>query len=92
MTKSLELSEKFEISPEVVFRDVQGEEVILDLKSGIYFGLDEVGALIWKLLAEGAAVSKIVEALTAEYRVSEEKAEEDILRLVKELRRKGLLI
>ncbi len=40
------------ISPDVLFRELAGEAVLLDLKSQRYFGLGEVGTRIWQLLDE----------------------------------------
>ena len=40
-------------SPDVVFRDLEGEAVILDLASGTYFGLNEVGTRVWRMVDEG---------------------------------------
>ena len=37
-------------SKEQVSSDLAGEVIILGLKSGSYFGLDGVGALIWSLI------------------------------------------
>ena len=50
--------------------DLAGEAAVLDFKSGIYYGLDEVGASIWKLIAEPRAVGEICDAITAEYDVA----------------------
>src|SRR5688572_30393353 len=38
------------ITPEVVFKELRGEAVLLDLASGIYFGLDETSTRLWQLL------------------------------------------
>ena len=39
-------------SPAVVFRQMDDGAVLLDLESGVYFGLDEVGTRVWTLLLE----------------------------------------
>ena len=41
-------------SPDVVSREVAGEAVLLNLESGLYFGLNEVGSAIWQALDEGS--------------------------------------
>ena len=43
----------FTVSKDVLFQEVAGETVLLDLNSESYFGLDEVGTRIWTLLNEG---------------------------------------
>jgi hypothetical protein len=46
------LADQITVSPEVLFQEVGGEAVLLDLKSESYFGLDDVGMRIWQLLQE----------------------------------------
>ena len=36
--------QRFTVSPDVLFQEVSGEMVLLDLASESYFGLDEIGA------------------------------------------------
>src|SRR5262249_1448164 len=44
------------IDPDVTFRELGGEIVILNLETGVYFGLDQWGARIWRPLeSPGAA-------------------------------------
>lgn len=65
--------------------DVEGETVILDLRNGVYYGLDAVGTRIWTLIAEPRTVGQVCEAIQAEYDVGREECERDVLRLVGEL-------
>ena len=44
--------------------ELAGEAVILDMESGTYFGLNEVGARVWSLIQEPRAVRDIQDALT----------------------------
>jgi hypothetical protein len=85
------LESRVAISDDVVFRELEGEAVILNLESGTYFGLDPVGTRIWSLLQEDGSLRRAFEALLQEYDVAPEKLEGDILRLVEELRAKGLV-
>ena len=43
---------RVEVSPSVIYRDVSGEVVLLNLQSGVYYGLDPVGSRMWQLLME----------------------------------------
>jgi hypothetical protein len=79
-------------SSDVVWRDLEGEAVLLDLASGTYFGLNDVGTRIWRLLEAGESLARIAEALAEEYEVSGEQAARDAEALVKELRGRGLLV
>ena len=81
----MNLNDKVTIPPQVMARQVGEETVILDLASGTYFGLDPVGARIWQLLADGKTLGEVCAAMLAEYEVSREDIERDVLKLADEL-------
>lgn len=89
----------FQIESNVVFKhaagqvsaDLGGEMAILDSKSGIYYGLDSVGARIWGLIQEGKTLSGIRDCLLEEYEVNPEQLETDICALIEQLQAKGLI-
>ena len=85
MTKNIRLPD------DVVFRDLGGEAVILNLATGTYFGLDAVGTRIWQLIADHGSTEKIIETLCAEYEVEEAQARQDLENLIKQLTDKGLV-
>ena len=70
------------IRNDVVFRELDGEMVLLNLASGVYFGLDPVGTRIWALIVEGRSPADIVRALTAEYDVDAKTCEVDVWELL----------
>lgn len=76
---------------ELVFSNLADEIVILNLKSGVYHGLESVGARIWELIAEPASVSQVRDALLEEYEVEPDRCERDLLELVEELKGHGLV-
>jgi hypothetical protein len=80
------------ISDDVVYRELAGESVLLNLTSGIYFGLDEVGTRIWYLLAEHRDSEKIIPMLIAEYDVGEAQLRRDVAGLIAQLSEQGLLV
>ena len=79
------------IPEQVLFRDLDGESVLLHLRSGQYFGLDEVGTLIWHLLVERCSLDEIQQRIVAEYDVSAKEVKNDVLRIVEELTQNGLV-
>ena len=87
----MNLSDKITIPAQVMARQVGQETVILDLASGTYFGLDPVGARIWQLMVEGKTLAEVCEAMLAEYDVTAEKIELDVLALTQELSAKQLI-
>jgi hypothetical protein len=80
------------LSPDVVFRDLEGEAVILDLASGRYFGLNAVGTRIWTLLDAGMPLEGIVDTLAGEYDVDAQQIARDVTTLIDELSSRGLIV
>jgi hypothetical protein len=68
-----------------VSSDLGGEVAILDLKAGVYYGLDAVGARIWSLIQEPRTVNEIRDILLQEYEVEPERCERDLLVLLQRL-------
>lgn len=79
------------IPDDIVFRDIAGEAVVLNLSTGMYFGLDAVGTRIWHLLAEHGSSEPVIGALLAEYDVEEERLRRDVDALIQQLLNKGLV-
>ena len=73
------------VEEEVLFQELEGEMVLLDLKSGFYYGLDGVGARMWQLLSDSSDVETAVHALRAEYDVDEESLRTDLAMLISKL-------
>ncbi len=80
-----------EISSEALTQELDGETVILDLKSESYFGLDEVGTRIWQLLQEQEDIQTITATMLNEYDVKEEQLEKDIQNLLTQLNKAGIV-
>jgi hypothetical protein len=78
-------------SPDQVSSDLAGEIVMLNLASGTYYGLDEVGARIWNLVQQPTPVSAVRDAILDEYDVEPERCEQDLLVLLADLDRAGLI-
>jgi len=79
------------VEEEVVSCDLEDEAAILDLKEGIYYGLDPVGARIWKLLQKPVKVNEILETLLEEYEVGREECRGDLMELLEEMKDNGLV-
>ena len=67
------------------------EVVILNLKAGVYFGLNPVAARIWNLIREPKTVHEIRDAILEEYDVDAERCEGDLLVLLRDLAAKELI-
>lgn len=74
-----------------MFRELDGEAVILDLESECYFGLDEVGTRMWITITESSSIGEAFTTLAAEYDVDPERLRTDLDELVTTLRDRGLV-
>jgi hypothetical protein len=79
------------IGEDVVFRELEGEIVILNLEKGEYFGVDDVGTRVWTLFAEGRSLRQVADIMVSEYDVPRETVAADLLRLTGELISHGLI-
>jgi hypothetical protein len=91
MTEQITLESTISVPEDVLFREVEGEAVLLNTASGKYFGLDEVGTRMWTLLAEHGQVEPAYRALLEEYDVAPEQLQQDLLDLVGKLVAHGLI-
>lgn len=82
---------KIEISEDVLFQEVSGETVLLDLNSEQYFGLDAVGTRVWQLIGAGASADAVVDTLLQEYEVSRSTLASDVTELLDRLAEAGLI-
>jgi len=79
-------------SDDAVFREMDGESVLLNLETGMYFGLDDVGTRVWRLAADDGSLRAIRERLIEEYDADPAVIERDLLALAEALVSKGLWI
>ena len=88
----MQLDTKLSIPTQVMSRLVGDETVLLDLESGIYFGLDGVGKRIWESVAEGNDLGQAVAVIVTEFEVDEEQAQADVIEFASDLVTRGLLV
>ncbi len=79
------------VSPEQVSSKLGDEVVILNLRNGVYYGLDPIGTRIWELIQEPRSVRQVCQVLLEEYDVSFEQCAEDVLALMRDLQTQGLI-
>lgn len=75
-----------------VSSDLAGEEVILNLSNGVYYGLNPVGSQIWTLIQDPHAVADVCAALQDTYPdVAPEVLSRDVRALLVDLHNAELL-
>lgn len=86
------MSIHIEISKDVLVRDLNGEAVILDLKSQRYFGLDDVGLVTWQLLSQHRDLERVKAQMLEEFDVESARLEEDLAAFLQRLEDEGLIV
>lgn len=76
----------------VLFNDVAGEAVLLNLDTGQYYALNQAGARLWHLLLEHRRLEPVLERMLAEYEVAPEQLRDDVDALLEELLERRLLV
>ena len=79
------------VAPDVLFSEVQGEAVLLNVKTGIYFGLNQVGTSIWNSLEESVTLRVLQEKLVEQYEASPERVWTDLSALIGNLHDRSLV-
>lgn len=71
--------------------NVGEETVIAGVARGNYYGLNPVAARVWELIQSPARARDLRQTLAAEYEVTAERCEGDLLELLERLRQEGLI-
>jgi hypothetical protein len=65
--------------------EVGEDAVILNLLDGVYYGLNPLGAYIWKMIQQPRAVADICDAIMKEYTVERERCMNDLVTLLEDM-------
>lgn len=85
------MSTHYQVASGIVSTEVDGEVTLLDPRSGVYFGLQDVAARVWELLGDRPTLESLVHALTQEFDVPAEVCSQDVRALLDELGTRGLI-
>jgi hypothetical protein len=78
---------------DVLSREVDGEIVLLQVTSGLYFSLDAVGTQIWKRIPEsGISLQDLRDQLLTDYDTTADRVDQDLQALVAELHEASLVV
>ena len=87
----MNLNQKITFADTVFAQEVDGEMVLLDMQSENYFGLDEVGTVIWQAMQDQRCLKDILLVLMEQYDVKEDILEKDLLTFTHALVENGLI-
>lgn len=95
MDKQINRSTIVKASPEQVSAnltaDFEGDSVVLDLRDGVYYELNEVATRVWELVQAPVSVQTILDTLVVEYDVGLEECEADLATLLQDMVSGGLI-
>ncbi len=86
------LNGSFQAAPNVLFRLVEDEAVLLYVPAGTYYGLNPTGILLWEAIQSNSPFLSVVDAILAEYEVEREQVLADLQALIQNLLDNGLII
>jgi Coenzyme PQQ synthesis protein D (PqqD) len=76
---------------DVVFNKLDDEIVMMSIKNGEYYGLDNIGSRIWEIIEKPVSVNQIADILKNEYAVSESQCKNDVNEFLNILLKKDLI-
>ena len=79
------------IADDVLTAHLEGEAVLLDLRTKQYYQLNETAARIWQGLEQGLEPPRIVDALVEKFTVDAATARREMERVIDDLRSRGLV-
>lgn len=88
----LKRDSKYKLTTQQIASNLSGEVIILDHGKGIYYGLDEVGALVYaELEKEPQSIHALCKLVSTEYEIQESDCQRDIELLIKDLIKEKLV-
>jgi len=85
------LNTRVSVPDKVMFRELQGESVLLELESGRYFGLNDTGTRMWALLTLHGQIGPALADLQSEFDAPGERLEKELMGFVDTLAAQKLL-
>jgi hypothetical protein len=76
----------------VVSEVIGGEAILIDLASGVYYSMDDVGATLWSLIEAQCRLEDVVSEITARYDASRDRVEADVRQVVADFVRENLVV
>jgi hypothetical protein len=76
----------------IMVSDMDGEKVMMSVRSGKYYNLGRTGGRIWELIGEPVPVQDVVDSLLEEYEVSRSDCEQQVLDFLHHLHKEHLIV
>jgi hypothetical protein len=89
---TISFSDRVRVPDDVLISNLQQDSVILNLDSERYYGLDDVGTRFLTALNTSDSIEAAYEALRNEYDVDAQSLRKDLIELIENLVKQGILI
>ena len=76
----------------VIWRNIDGEIILLNLASGHYYTLNKTGSFIWSAFVDNKTPQEAAEKLVDRFNIPPKTAKEDVLHLIAMLEKEDLIL
>jgi len=84
-------SSRIVVGSDVLYRAMEDESVLLNLKTQASLGLDAVGTRMWAVLRNSNSIEEAYETLSVEYDVDRVRLRQDLVDFLDQLQTEGLI-
>ena len=77
---------------EVAAKVMDGEAVLINLGTGLYYSMDNAGGVMWSLIEQQRSIGDAAAVIARLYGIEGKQAEADVLALAEELLAEGLVL
>ena len=88
---SVSFSQRMTVAPDVLFRLLGDEGVVLNLRTELYLGVDSVGARMWTVVNDAPSIQAAYDLLLHEYDVEPGRLHQDLDEFLDRLLEQGLI-
>ena len=90
-TSTISKRARIAINPQHLVAELDGDVVIMSIDTGTYYGLDAVGACVWKLLEQPRTFADVIDGVVEHFEVDAEVVEKDLTAFLKEMQSEGIV-
>ena len=58
------------VHPDVIFKELDGEYLLVNLKTDKIFSLNKTGSLVWEGISIGLSITEISKKICSDYKIS----------------------
>jgi hypothetical protein len=78
--------------PDLVFSKVDDEVVMMSIKNGEYYGLDNIGSRVWEIIEKPVTFKELIDLLRYEFEIDDKKCRSDVIEFIEALINKELVV